>query len=293
MRRWTAIAKATALEILSEPLSLLVMLTALMLTTLAPALHFHKFGEATRMARDSGFSALFICGAVIAIFGTIRSFRREIETGTAQMALTHPVSRHAFVFSKIAGSAIALLVFSLTVSAQTCVIVKGAEIGGVVALRNCDIAKLWGPSFALGMAVIVLPLVIGAVLNRFFDFRFVPTAFALQLMFAFGAALYRFDWQLISRMIPAQVLVFALLTVYLASSAAFAVRFKTNVAVSAVLMFVIAGISLIGNYYLPEALSNGGRIPWSYVAMASAALLPALAAFGALAVCLFNERDIG
>ena len=70
-------------------------------------------------------------------------------------------------------------------------------------------------------------------------------------------------------------------------------RFKTNVAVSAVLMLVIAGISLIGNYYLPEALSNGGRIPWSYVAMALAALLPALAAFGALAVCLFNERDIG
>ena len=54
MRRWFAIAKATALEIFSEPLSLLLLLSALALVILAPALHYPQFGEPTRLARDAG-----------------------------------------------------------------------------------------------------------------------------------------------------------------------------------------------------------------------------------------------
>lgn len=41
MRRWSAIAGATALEILSEPLSLLLLIAALTLAALAPAFHYH------------------------------------------------------------------------------------------------------------------------------------------------------------------------------------------------------------------------------------------------------------
>ena len=93
MIKFFSILKATALEILSEPLSLLVLLAALAMTVFAPAFHYHQFGEATRMARDAGFSALFACGGVLAVFTTIRAFRREVETGTLEMALAHPVSR--------------------------------------------------------------------------------------------------------------------------------------------------------------------------------------------------------
>ena len=54
MRGIMSVAKATALEILSEPLTLLVLLAALTMAVLAPAFHYHQFGEATRMARDAG-----------------------------------------------------------------------------------------------------------------------------------------------------------------------------------------------------------------------------------------------
>ena len=38
---------------------MLVLIAALSIEVLAPAFHYHQFGEATRMARDAGFSALF------------------------------------------------------------------------------------------------------------------------------------------------------------------------------------------------------------------------------------------
>lgn len=292
MRRWKAIAKATALEILSEPLSLLVLLAALSLATLAPAFHYHQFGEASRMARDSGLSALFTCGTAIAIFGTIRSFRREMESGTAAMALSHPVSRTCLVLSKTIGAFFALLVFWAIVSLQTCIIVNGAEIGGMIASSKGDIARLWGPSFSIGMAVIVLPLAIGAFLNRFLNFRFVPSAFALALMTAFCGALYRMNGATVLRLLPVQFLILTLCAVYLFASAAFAVRFRSNVAVSSVFAVVAASIPFVGNYYLSDALSDGCAVPWTYVAVAVAALLPAVAAFAVLASVLFNERDI-
>ena len=104
-----SVAKSTALEILSEPMTLLVLLAALSLAVLAPAFHYHQFGEPTRMARDAGFSALFVCGTVVAVFGTIRTFRREIESGTIQMALAHSISRGAFFLAKATGALAAYL----------------------------------------------------------------------------------------------------------------------------------------------------------------------------------------
>ena len=130
MKKALSIVKATALEILSEPLTLLVLLTALVLTVMMPALHYHQFGDSTRMARDAGLSALFTCGSVIAVFCTIRTFRREIESGTLEMALAHPISRVAFFLAKTAGALTAYLVFAAIVLFTGLTIVEGASVGG-------------------------------------------------------------------------------------------------------------------------------------------------------------------
>ena len=49
MRKFASIAWATAIEILDDPLSLLVLLSSAALLVLAPTLHYHQFGEVTRM----------------------------------------------------------------------------------------------------------------------------------------------------------------------------------------------------------------------------------------------------
>ncbi len=294
MRSVVSVVKATALEVLSEPLTLLVQLAALTMAVLAPAFHYHQFGEATRMARDAGFSALFTCGSIMAVFGTIRAFRREIESGTLQMALSHPVSRGGFFVAKTLGAAVAYLVFAATVLATSLTIIEGARVGGAYAERTGDIARLSGPFLAAGVAVMLLPLVIGAALNRFARFRFVPTAIATALMLALlaGGASSVLDPALLPRHLPVAALLLCPALVLLAASAAFAVRFKANAAAAAVGIVAALCIPAAGNYYMADALSKGGVVPWSYVAIAAIAALPAAVAFLVLGIRFIGGRDV-
>ena len=134
VRRFIAIAKTTALEILAEPLSLLVLSASLALAVFAPAFHYHQFGEPSRMARDAGLSALFVGGLLFVIVGAARSVRREFESGTAAVALSHPVSRIQFFLAKACGAYAAFALFALVLGSVTVVIVNGAVIGAAVAL---------------------------------------------------------------------------------------------------------------------------------------------------------------
>ena len=281
MRKYASILKATALEILSEPLSLLLLLAALTMTVLAPAFHYHQFGEATRMARDAGFSSLFTCGSALAVFGTIRAFRREVETGTLEMALAHPVSRGGFFLAKAAGAAVAYGVFSATVFGTHLTVVWGAAVGGFLAAQSGDVARVYGPALAAGVAVILLPLVLAAALNRFARFRFVLTSFAIALALAllFGLAAFLLAAKILAPYPPVAWLVALPALVLLAASAAFAMRLKANAAASAVGLVFAAMLPFVGNYYLSDALTKGGRVSAAYLAGATLAALPALAAF--------------
>ena len=294
MRKACSIAHATALEILSEPLSLLVLLAALVLTVLAPAFHYHQFGEATRMARDAGLSSVFTGGLVIAVFGTIRAFRREVESGTMAMALAHPVSRTGFFLAKTLGASVAYLAFSSVVFLTALVIVDGAAIGGAMAAKSGDIARLYGPNFAEGLGVIVLPLVVGAALNRFGNMRFVLSSFVLALLlsvaFAALSAVRDATWCL--RLLPVAALVVLFSLVLLSAAAAFAVRLKANAAASAAGLVLLAFVPAIGNYYMADALSKGGTVPWTYVACAALAALPAVLVFLFLGIHFINGRDV-
>ena len=294
-RRFISIVKATALEVLSEPLSLLILLAALTLTVLAPAFHYHQFGEATRMARDAGFSSLLIGGGVLAAFGTIRAFRREIESGTLEMALAHPIGRLGFFLAKTAGAFLAYAVFAAVVFLTSVVIVEGASIGGLLAKKSGDIARLWGPSLAAGLGVIVLPLLAAAALNRFGRFRFVLTSFvlavALSVAFAVAVLIYH-DVMLALRMVGVAVPIVVLTAVVLTASAAFAVRWKANAAASAVGALCLLLLPVLGNYYLSDALSNGGCVSWPYVGLATLAAVPAVVLFALAGIRFINGRDV-
>lgn len=293
MRRWRSIAGATALEILSEPLSLLVSVAAQVLATLAPAFHYHQFGEATRMARDSGFSALLVGVLAVAVFGTVRSFRREIESGTAQMALAHPVSRAGFFLAKTSGAACACLVVASILFATAVVMVNGAAIGGDVAAATGSLAKVWGPSLAIGVGSFLVPLAVAALLNRFARFRFVLTFFVLAFASSVAGMSYRPDVRLVARMVPVALTIVLPAAVFLALTAAAAVRFGAHATVSAAGLLFACALPFLGNYCLSDALSKGGTLPWAYVGLAALAIFPATVAFLLVGVYLFNGKDVG
>ena len=298
LRSSIAIVRSTALEILSEPLTLLVLLAALALSVLAPTFHYHQFGDPTRMARDAGFSALFTCGSVIAVFGTIRSFRREIESGTLEMALSHPVSRTGFFLSKAVGSLFAYLGFVTIVFFTTAVMFDGALLGGLAAAQTGDIARIFGPCLVGGVAIIVLPLVIAAVLNRFAGRPFVKSAIFGALLLAavvkivmvglFGLQLLR----TVLRLLPVAALLVFPAAVLTSAAASAAVWLRANAAAAVVGVVFLLSVPMIGNYYLADALSRAEGLPWSYVLMAAAVTLPAVVAFLIVGVHLINGRDI-
>lgn len=294
MRGLLSIVKTTALEVLSEPLSLLVMLAALALTVFAPAFHYHQFGDPTRMARDAGFSALFTCGSAIAVFCTIRTFRREIETGTLEMTLSHSVSRAGCFLSKALGAALAYLLVASVVFGTTMVMFDGAAVGGVLARQTGDIARVWGPCLTGGVSVIVLPLTVSAALNRFAQFRFVLSAMTLSvLLAAAGAVAVTVHLGgFVLRLAPVAALVVLPTLVLLSAAAAFAVRLRANAAAAAVGVVFALLLPAIGNYYLTDALSGGGTLSWRYVGLATAVTVPGVVAFLALGVHFINGRDI-
>lgn len=292
MTRLRALVKATVLEILGEPFVLLLTLSALALAVLAPAFHYHQFGEASRMARDAGISALLLGGGVLSVFCPIRTYRREIESGTVLSALALPVSRPFFFCAKFLGLMVAYLAFVLTVGGVSLTIVNGAEIGGAIAATRGDVARLWGPSLVCAVTTLVLPIVYAAILNRFARFRFTLSANVMALGFALAGTVYRFNAALAARFIPVILLAAVPALVLFAASAAFAVRFRANATAALTALVAAALLPALGNYCLSDALADGGAVGLSYFLLASAAILPAVAALLVLGVGLFKGRDI-
>ena len=292
MSRWRALIYATVLEILGEPFVLLVTLAALVLAVLAPTFHYHQFGEPSRMARDAGLSALILGGAALAIFAPIKTYRREIETGTILTALALPVSRTTFFLAKFIGLTLAYCVFILTILCTSLTIVNGAEIGGAFAAVRADIARLWGPSLSFALAVLILPIFIAAILNRFARFRFTLSANLIAFILSFVGTFYRFDFSLARRFLPVALLATIPAFILLAAASTFAIRMRSNAATSATALVALALIPALGNYCLSDALTDGGAISFSYFLCALAAALPILAALLLLGITFLKGRDL-
>lgn len=281
MKPIKAIIKATALSIISEPLSLLLLLSALLVSTLAPAFHYHQFGDPTRMAKDAGVSSLVVFGLIFASTGAIKTFRREIESGTAALALSHAVSRGGFFVAKTIGVMVALLLFVIAVSANSVAIVNGAAIGGKLAACNGDIARLYGPTFLIAVGVFLLPPIIAAIMNRFARFRFCLTAFLLIVTASLSSVLFRFDSKAAGEVFSLDFLSASPSFIIAAAASAYAARFRLNVAG----LLTVVTIGLMCPIMINYTRSTSPLI----ASMAAIMLIGAFLIGGAEA---FKERDL-
>lgn len=291
MRRTVAIIKATALEVLSEPLVFLLTAAAMSLAVLAPAFHCHEFGDPTKTARDAGVSAVLVGGLVVAAFGAVKSIRREIETQTALTALALSVSRRMFFLSKTVGVFLAYLVYVTTVGAVSLAAVRGSELGWEIALREHTMTRMYGPVFASAVAAIVLPFVYGAVVNHSLRRRFTLNANLCSLVIALAAAAFRFDGALFVTTFPVYVLAALPALVLLAASAAFSIRFRFNAAMTFASLVFALFLPALGNYCVTDVVSAGERVTWVYFLAASAAVLPPVAALLYLGTRLFENAE--
>jgi len=267
-----AIAKATVLESVQQPIAFLILTSGVLSVLLVPVFQFHRFSEDGRLARDSGLSCMLVFGLVLAVTTAGSALAAEITRGTAAAIIGKPVSRVTFIVSKWLGICGVLLIFWLGICAATLLAERGSAhfvmpefcehegqasgcgcdspghetdlltrtlaIGGVgvamlfAALRHYFGRRRFGVSAFIGVTVSQLCV---AALCGFY------TRFGQLRLLRKGIAPYvpELDWRILS---AALLVLFALL-LFAALATALATRLQTGPVLAVCVLVLVVGLA--------------------------------------------------
>lgn len=327
-RPFWAIARATLTEAMQQPIAMLLFLTALVVTTMAPVLELHHFGESGRLARDSGLASMLFFGFVLALFAAGRSVANEIEGGTAAAILAKPVQRGVFLVAKFAGVAMLLALFWGTLLFNTLLAERASE--HIVETADSVTSMIDSRTTKLSLLAPVAVLVLSAWRHFRRNKRFGVTLFAaLPIVFAILVAVCGFwhvdgHWQshkfdLNMRVLPAALLIYLALVVCAAMAIFLATFCTANVTVVVGLALSLLGLSgdmlvsrtsihkwwqwfglIVGgllpnmqNFWQADALARGGQLPWGYIGSALVMAVVWIAAALLAGAIVLERREIG
>ena len=285
MRRFAVLVRSAALEALAEPLSAILFLVALVAVHVLPSFHFHQFGEPGRLPRECGFSALLVFGLAFATSAAVHAVGRELESGTAAMALSRPVPRPLFFCAKVAGVFAALALFGAAVACATVLSVASSEMGRLVTNGG---VYVWGPGIASGAGLTLFAFALAALANWRWRVRFCVAACLLMavaqpvaLVAVAGLVKIPFEWGLL----PALGVLAAGCAALVAMAGACAVVLRPAAVAAA--LFVAVALSFlhpvravlpdIQRFWLVDSFAGGGTasVPDMLAAGASGVFLVA------------------
>jgi ABC-type transport system involved in multi-copper enzyme maturation permease subunit len=227
MRQFATIALNAFMELVRQPVFLLLMTASAAFEIFLATPYYFAFGDEPKLVMNSTLAVMLLAGLLGAVLSASASLAREIRSGTALAVLSKPVGRARFLLAKYAGlmAALTLLTYVNLVTA-------------LLASRMAFDAYGSTDLFALGLFALALALayLAGGFTNFFLRRPFVSDAvFALLLMvtlvflvingfdkhgvpqdFAKGV-----DW----RMIPAAVLILFALWILAGLALACSTRF--------------------------------------------------------------------
>ena len=148
MRRFFVLVRTAALEALSEPLSSVLFLSALLAVPLLPVFHCHQFGDPARLPRECGLSLLLVFGLVFATSSAVRVIGGELNKGTASAVLARAVPRSLFFCAKATGVLVAFALFAAAVTLATLVSAATAETGSRLMSHHGG-SSVWGFGVAM------------------------------------------------------------------------------------------------------------------------------------------------
>ena len=108
MRPFVTITSNAFMELVRQPVFLLLMTSSAIFTVFLASLPYFGFGDEPRLVKDSVLAVMLLAGLLGAVLCASASLAREIRTGTALAVLAKPVSRGQFLFAKYSGVALAL-----------------------------------------------------------------------------------------------------------------------------------------------------------------------------------------
>lgn len=112
MRQILTIAANAFMELIRQPVFLLLATTAAVFNVFLSGVPYIALGDDPKLVKDSVLAVTFITGLFGAVLSASSSVAKEIRTGTALAVLSKPVSRPQFLVAKFLGVAGALTVLT-------------------------------------------------------------------------------------------------------------------------------------------------------------------------------------
>jgi ABC-type transport system involved in multi-copper enzyme maturation permease subunit len=318
MRQFIAIASNAFMELIRQPVFLLLMTASAVFCVFLASVPYFGFGDDPKLVKDSVLAVMLLAGLLGAVLCASNSLAREIRTGTALAVLAKPVGRTRFLLAKYAGLAVALTVLSY-VNLVACLL---ASRMGYDAYGDTD----W---LALGLftGFLVLAYGLGGFSNFFLRRPFVSDAvlgvvgmttlsFMVIGFFDKEGKLQSFaagvDW----RMVRAGMLILFALWILAALALLCSTRLELIPTLTICSAFFLLGLmsdylfgtradagskwawipyTLLPNwqqFWMADALGEGKNIPWGYVGRSLAYMVAYVGAALAVALVLFEDREL-
>lgn len=319
MRQFATIAVNAFMELVRQPVFLLLMTASATFEIFLATPYYFAFGDEPKLIKNSVLAVMLLSGLFGAVLSASASLAREIRAGTALAVLSKPVGRAQFLLAKYVG-----LILALTVA--TYVNLAAALIASRMsfdAYGSTDLAAVGifagGVGVAYGLAgfsnfFLRRPFVSDAVFALTFTITvaaFIIFQFTSQQESMNVAA--KVDW----RLVPAAVLILFALWILAALALACSTRFDMIPTLAICSAFFMVGLMsdyLFGrpsdkgswwgtvlytvipnwqNFWLADALETGkSTFHWGYVGKAFAYVVCYVGAALAVAVTLFEDREL-
>ncbi len=325
MYKLYTIAKNTFIETLRQPVYAIIIVAALFLFFISPSLTMYTMSDDNKLLREIGLSTLFLASLFIAIFSASGAVAEEIENKTITTVLTKPVQRPIFIIAKFLG-----VTAAVTLAHYICTIALLMTIRHGV-LEDVSATHDWTVLGAAGV-VVGAALLLSAFFNYVYDWKISSTAVVLTGIFAaFGIVFLYFidrNWQFNPAdnnintvdIYGAVLLLFAAIII-VALAVALSSRFNIVVTLSACIGIFLLGLvsdytfgnlaekqffgaeilARIGQFIVPnlqifwisDAIYEGSEIPLKYIIISSSYAVCYTTAILALAIALFQKRQVG
>ncbi len=319
MRQFLTIAGNAFMELVRQPVFLLLMTGSLLFEIFLAVPYYFAFGDEPKLVENSALAVMLLTGLFGAVSCASSSLAREIRTGTALAVLSKPVGRTRFLVAKYVG-----LAGVLTLLAYVNLIgVLLASWMAFDAYGKTDITALC----IIGGAVAVAYLA-GGFSNFFLRRNFVSDAVLAQVFCVTLAAIWilQFTKQMASlgtashvdwRLLPAGVLILFALWILAALAIACSTRLDIIPTLAICTAFFLLGLmsdyffgrsaemgswwastlyTLVPNwqlFWLADALETSkDNFHWDYVGKAFGYVIGYAGAALAVGTALFEEREL-
>ncbi|MDQ6632991.1 MAG: hypothetical protein M3Y82_14750 [Verrucomicrobiota bacterium] len=319
MRQFFTIAKNTFLELVRQPIFLLLLTSSAAFEVFLSCVNYFGFGDEPKLVKNSVLAVMFLTGLFGAVLSASAAVAREIRLGTALAVLSKPVGRAQFLLAKYFGLAAALTVLTYV-----------NMIAALLATRMAFDAY-GGVDFpALGVfgGALVMAYAIAGFTNFFLNRPFMADAvFSVVVMLSIAFIIIYFikkqaswtsdsaglDW----RMIPASILILFALWILAAIALVCSTRFDiipTLAICSTLFLIGLMSDYLLGRraesghqwwasalytvtpnwqlFWVADLLESGRKFPWNYLGKAFGYVVGYVGAALLLALFLFEDREL-